>query len=88
MAYKIFAVALTMIATMIPTASPASVIQADRNVEASAPAASADAKYCLWVEPITGSRIEAVRCETRDGWARLEIDVDKEWAREGVRVIG
>ncbi|MEO8176704.1 MAG: hypothetical protein ABI626_08600 [Sphingomicrobium sp.] len=84
MVYKIFAVALTMFATV----APATVTQADPSVEAGAPAASAGAKYCLWVEPITGSRIEAVRCETRDGWARLEIDVDKEWAKEGVRVIG
>ena len=39
-------------------------------------------------EPITGSRIETTRCETRQEWARLEVDLDKEWPKEGVRVIG
>jgi len=46
-----------------------------------------DARYCLRVEPNTGSRIEAIRCETRQEWAELGVDVDKEWAREGVRVV-
>jgi len=40
------------------------------------------------LEPITGTRIESIRCDTREGWALMEIDVDKEWAKEGVRVIG
>jgi uncharacterized protein YjhX (UPF0386 family) len=37
--------------------------------------------------PITGSRIETIRCETREEWALLEVDLDNEWAKEGVRVI-
>ena len=84
MAYKQFLVALSMLAA----ASPLSAGQPDSVPEARAPDAPAGAKYCLWVEPVTGSRIESIRCETREGWAWLEIDVDKEWAKEGVRVIG
>ena len=87
MAYKQFLVALSMLAA----ASPLSAGQPDPAPGAGAsgaPDAPAGAKYCLWVEPVTGSRIESIRCETREGWAWLEIDVDKEWAKEGVRVIG
>jgi hypothetical protein len=36
---------------------------------------------------ITGSRLEEVKCWTREKWAEDEVDVDKEWADEGVRVI-
>ena len=83
MAYKQFVVALCMIA-----ASPVSAGQPEPMQGEGAPAASADARYCLRIEPITGSRIETTRCETRQEWARLEVDLDKEWPKEGVRVIG
>ena len=73
--------------SMIVATSPASAAQSQPAPEAGAPAAPADARYCLRVEPITGTRIESILCETRDGWAQLEVDVDKEWAKEGVRVI-
>lgn len=73
---------------MIAAASPAIAAQPEPMPGEAAPAATADAKYCLRVEPITGSRIEMVRCETRQEWAMLGVDVDKEWAEEGVRVIG
>ena len=52
-----------------------------------APAGDAATRYCLRVEPIIGSRIETIRCKTRDEWAMLEIDVDAEWAENGVRVL-
>jgi hypothetical protein len=52
-----------------------------------APAAPPEARYCLRVEPQTGSRIESVECWTREEWAEADVDVDKEWAKEGVRVI-
>ena len=55
---------------------------------ATAPAAGPDAKYCLRVEAFTGSRIETVRCWTREKWAEQGVDVDKEWAKEGVEVKG
>jgi hypothetical protein len=50
------------------------------------PPGSPATRYCLRIEPIIGSRIETIRCKTRDEWARLEIDVDQEWAENGVRV--
>lgn len=54
---------------------------------AQAPAASDTALYCMKVEPETGSRLESVQCWTRSEWADAEVDVDAEWALEGVRVI-
>lgn len=52
-----------------------------------APAGTTVTKYCMYVEPITGSRIETVECWTRQEWAEQEVDVDKEWAEEGVAII-
>ena len=45
-----------------------------------------DTKYCMRVE-LTGNVIEPVRCWTRDEWAEQGVDVDRDWADEGVRVI-
>ena len=53
-----------------------------------APAGGPDTRYCLRVDPNTGSRMETVQCRTRADWASLEVDVDQEWAENGVRVIG
>ena len=53
-----------------------------------APPAPPEARYCLRVEPQTGSRLEGVECWTREQWAEADVDVDKEWAKEGVKVIG
>ena len=83
MAYKELVIGLSVIVAT----SPLSAAQPESTQEQGAPTASADARYCLRVEPITGSRIETIVCETREAWAELEVDVDKEWAREGVRVI-
>lgn len=52
-----------------------------------APAGDPNTRYCLRVDPITGSRMETVQCRTREDWASLEVDVDREWADNGVRVI-
>jgi hypothetical protein len=53
-----------------------------------APAAGPNAKYCMRVEAVTGSRIETVKCWTRQEWAEQGVDVDKDWAKEGVGVLG
>lgn len=85
MAYRKLVVALSMIAA----ASPGLAGQPEpMREEMGAPAASPGARYCLRMEPITGTRIVTIRCETREEWARLEVDLDKEWPKEGVRVIG
>jgi hypothetical protein len=54
---------------------------------ASAPSAPPEARYCLRVEPQTGTRLESIECWTREEWAEADVDVDKEWAKEGVSVI-
>jgi hypothetical protein len=53
-----------------------------------APPGGPETRYCLRVDPLIGSRIETIQCKTRDEWAALELDVDREWAENGVRVIG
>jgi hypothetical protein len=83
MAYGRFVVALSMIAI----AAPASAANYQPAPAAGAPEGSATTRYCLRVDPITGSRIETIQCRTRDEWAQLEVDVDQEWADNGVRVI-
>lgn len=52
-----------------------------------APPGTATTKYCMRVV-LTGNVVEPIRCWTRGEWADQGIDVDKEWAREGIRVIG
>jgi hypothetical protein len=83
MALRTSIVALGMIAAM----SPASASQPNRIGDQGAPPAPPDARYCLRVEPVIGSRMETTQCRTREDWARLEVDVDQEWAGNGVRVI-
>ena len=76
MAYKAwFAAALSMSVAISPAI-------------AQAPPGNADTKYCLRVEPITGSNIPGIACLTRAEWAEGNVDVDKVWAEDGVRVEG
>ena len=81
MAHGELALALIMIAATSP-------VSATTPGSTPAPAASPGAKYCMRVEAVTGSRIETVRCWTREEWAEQGVDVDRDWAREGVEVIG
>ena len=53
-----------------------------------APAAPPEALYCMRIEAITGSRLEKTVCWTRAEWAANDVDVDAEWAEEGVTVVG
>ena len=55
--------------------------------DAAAPPAPPTAKYCLSLEPMTGSHIATVQCRTRDEWAWDDINVDQEWHENGVAVI-
>ena len=52
-----------------------------------APPGGPETRYCLRVDPLPGSNIETVLCKTRYEWSLIEIDVDQEWAQNGVRVI-
>jgi hypothetical protein len=76
------ALSLTVVA-----ASPVLAQPADPDAMTGAPEAGPGARYCLHVEAVTGTRIERVRCWTRERWTDLGVDLDREWAREGVRVI-
>lgn len=84
MAYKKLAIALGMIAA----AAPVSAASEDRTPMTAAPAGTAETRYCMRIEAITGSRLEQVKCWTRDEWADQGVDVDQDWAEEGVRAIG
>jgi hypothetical protein len=53
-----------------------------------APPGNPGTLYCMHVDPITGSNVQTVQCWTRDEWADQDVDVDKEWAKNGVRTIG
>ena len=83
MAHKALLIALGMIASAPPVSAaihdPAST---------GAPAGTAETKYCMYIEAITGSRLEELKCWTRAEWAENGVDVDKDWAKEGVRTIG
>ena len=82
MAHKILAAALGMVVVTSP------VLAANLQPgSTAAPPASADARYCLRVEPVTGSLLETIQCWTRAEWADQGVDVDKEWAKEGVEVL-
>jgi hypothetical protein len=52
-----------------------------------APAGGPDTRYCMKVDPMTGSLIETIECWTRDQWAEQGVDVDREWARNGVKIV-
>ena len=83
MAHRALAAALVLFAI-----SPALASQPEPAPMTPAPPGSPDTRYCMKVAPITGSNIESVRCWTREKWAEQGVDVDKEWAKEGVKVIG
>lgn len=53
-----------------------------------APAGGPQTLYCMHVDPITGSLVQTVQCWTREEWAEQGVNVDKEWAKNGVKVIG
>ena len=81
MASKLFLV------TLIVAAHPAWASQTEPAAQGGAPAAPPSARYCLRVDPLTGSRMETIQCKTREEWARLDVNVDQEWVANGVRVV-
>ena len=80
MTYKDLIVPLSMIVASLP-------LQPAGQAPSGAPAGTPETRYCLRVDPITGSRMETIQCRTREEWADLDVDVDQEWAANGVRVI-
>ena len=83
MAHKILIVAFSMVVAT----SPLSAANREPTLAIPAPAEGPDARYCMHLEPFTGSLIETTRCWTRAEWAEQGVDVDKEWSKEGVAVI-
>jgi hypothetical protein len=83
MALKQLLVALTAIVT-----SPVLATSVGPTPATGAPAGGPQTLYCLHVDPVTGSLVQTVQCWTREEWADQGVDVDKEWARNGVKVIG
>lgn len=79
MAQELFVVALSIAAALPLPAGNAGT--------AGAPEGTPETRYCLRVDPVIGSRIETIQCRTREGWAELDVNVDEEWAANGVRVI-
>ena len=72
---------------VIAAASPVSATVQDPTPPG-APAGTPETQYCMHIEAITGSRIEKLKCWTREEWAEQGVDVDKDWPKEGVRTIG
>ena len=89
MAHRISVVALGMlvVAAPLPAAQP-DWTPITPVATATAPAGSEGTKYCMHVEPNTGSLVQTVQCWTRTEWAEQGVDVDQEWAKEGVSVVG
>jgi len=79
---------LVVVLSMIVAASPLSAAKPEPAPTTGAPAGTEETRYCLRVEAVTGTRLETVRCWTREEWAAKDVDVDKEWAKEGVKIIG
>ncbi|GAA4723714.1 hypothetical protein H9L13_11630 [Sphingomonas lutea] len=91
MRHHAFAIAIgfTMIASVVsaqPDSGPLEVTSA-RSAAQPAPPGGPDTRYCMRVE-VTGNAADPVRCWTRADWADQGVDVDRDWAKEGVRVIG
>lgn len=82
MTHRKLILALGLIATAAPLSATAYPAQGPIP-----PAGTPDTKYCLRVEPITGSLIGGIKCLTREEWAEGDVDVDEVWARDGVRTI-
>lgn len=78
---------LLVVATMIVT-SPALAAGLQPTPATGAPAGGPQTLYCMHVDPVTGSLVQTIQCWTREEWADQGVDVDKEWAKNGVRVIG
>lgn len=62
-------------------------IAAASPLAAAAPSGTPETRYCMHIEAVTGTRLEAVKCWTRAEWAAQGVDVDKDWAKEGVRTV-
>jgi len=84
MAHPAWIIALGIVAA----ASPAPATNAQPSPMPEAPAGTPQTRYCMRVDPLTGSLVQTVQCWTREEWAEQGVDVDREWAKNGVNVEG
>jgi len=84
MAFKALVAAVGLIAA----ASPLSASVQEPGPGQGAPPGTPETLYCMHIEAVTGSRLEKVKCWTRAEWAERGVDVDHDWAKEGVSTIG
>ena len=73
---------------LLVAASPGLAASLQPAPPAQAPPGGPQTLYCMRVDPITGSLVQTIQCWTREEWAEQDVDVDKEWAKNGVKVIG
>jgi hypothetical protein len=83
MAQRILIAALSMI-----LAAPVTAASLQPAPATGAPPGGPLTRYCMHVDPITGSNVQTIQCWTREEWAEQDVDVDREWAKNGVRVEG
>lgn len=79
---------LVLVLGLAAAASPLSASRYDRGHGTPAPAGTPTTLYCMYVEAATGTRIELLECWTRSEWADNGVDVDQDWPKEGVSVVG
>jgi hypothetical protein len=89
MAHKelVFALGMLVAASPLPATTQEPMPQEPALIPG-APPGTPETRYCMRIEAITGSRLEEVKCWTREEWAEQDVNVDMEWAKEGVRTIG
>ena len=87
MARKELTLALGLMAVACPVAAQPDTQPIALEAAAVAPPGTPATRYCMKVDPVTGSLLETTECWTRAQWAEQGVDVDREWAKEGVRVI-
>ena len=90
MAHKALVIAIGLMVGSPLAAQPDSgpiELAADRPAAQPAPPGGPDTRYCMRVE-VTGNAADPVRCWTRADWADQGVDVDRDWAKEGIRIIG
>jgi hypothetical protein len=71
---------------MLVFAPPVAAAQVETGPGMAAPAGAPGTRYCMRVDPVTGSLVETVQCWTREEWAEQGVDVDREWSKEGVKI--
>jgi hypothetical protein len=73
---------------LLAAASPLFAASLQQPPPSVAPPGNPNTLYCMHVDPITGSNVQTIQCWTRAEWAEQDVDVDKEWAKNGVKIIG